>query len=146
MADSEPIGSEAPVHLTSIADTTVRAIPKAPKVIYVSTGKTIRQTIVSTAIAGSRIVSVSAYSSTPEETDDSPFITALGTTVRDGIVATNFLPFGTKIRIPSIFGDKVFVVEDRMSTRFNNHLDIWMPSKSLALQFGRTNASIEIID
>ena len=41
-------------------------------------------------------VIVTAYSSTPEETDSSPRLTAAGTWVREGIVANNFLPFGTK--------------------------------------------------
>src|SRR5882724_9437368 len=48
---------------------------------------------------------VTAYTSVPEETDDTPFITAMGTKTRDGIVATNMLPFGTKVKIPALFGD-----------------------------------------
>ena len=48
---------------------------------------------------------VTAYSSTPEETDDTPFITASNTRVRHGIVATNMLPFGTRIQFPEVFGD-----------------------------------------
>ena len=50
---------------------------------------------------------ITAYSSTPWETDDDPYITAAGTRVREGIVANNYFPFGTKIRIPEIFGDKI---------------------------------------
>lgn len=89
---------------------------------------------------------VTAYSSTPEETDDTPFITASGSHVRDGIVATNLLPFGTKVMIPEYFGDKVFVVEDRMHSRKDNNLDVWMPSKSLALKFGITYTKIVVIE
>lgn len=88
---------------------------------------------------------VTAYSSTPEETDDTPFTTASGTTVRDGIVATNLLPFGTKVMIPEHFGDKVFVVEDRMHQRKTNNLDVWMESKEKALRFGITQATILVI-
>ena len=69
---------------------------------------------------------VTAYSSSPDETDNTPFITASGKTVRDGVVATNVLPFGTKIKIPSLFGDKIFTVEDRMHRRMKNVMDIWM--------------------
>ncbi|MDP3003980.1 MAG: hypothetical protein Q8N43_00505, partial [Candidatus Azambacteria bacterium] len=36
-------------------------------------------------------VVLTAYSSTPDQTDDTPFITASNTRVRDGIVAANFL-------------------------------------------------------
>ncbi len=89
---------------------------------------------------------VTAYSSTPEETDDTPFITAQGTMVRDGIIAANFLPFGTKVQIPSLFGDKIFVVEDRMHRRKTNNVDIWMPTKMDALQFGAHKAQIAVLN
>lgn len=89
---------------------------------------------------------VTAYSSTPEETDNSPFITASNKYVNDGIVAANFLPFGTKIKIPSLFGNKVFVVEDRMSEKRNNYIDIWMPSKEEAKKFGVHYTTIIIVD
>src|SRR5258708_6536739 len=56
-------------------------------------------------------VRVTAYSSTPDQTDDTPFITASGYHVHDGVIAANFLPFGTKLTIPSVFGDKIFTVE-----------------------------------
>ena len=75
-----------------------------------------------------------------------PMITASGTRSREGIVATNFLPFGTKIRVPSIFGDRVFTVEDRMSSRFQNTVDIVVPSQTAAINFGVKNAYIEILE
>jgi 3D (Asp-Asp-Asp) domain-containing protein len=100
---------------------------------------------VNPAPAAVKKVYITAYSSTPEETDDTPFITASGKMVRDGIVASNFLAMGTKIRIPAIFGDKVFVVEDRMHPRMTNVVDVWMPTKDQAKQFGRTYAEIEIL-
>ncbi len=93
-----------------------------------------------------RKVWITAYSSTPEETDDTPFITASGKTVRDGIVAANFLPIGCKIQIPSLFGNKTFVVEDRMNSRYKNSVDIWMTSKSKALYFGASYADIVILN
>jgi len=74
-----------------------------------------------------------------------PHITASGTYVRDGIVAANFLPFGTKIRIPQIFGDKVFVVEDRLSPQKKYHIDVWFPSYEEALRFGAHLTYIEIL-
>ena len=89
---------------------------------------------------------VTAYSSTPEETDSTPFITARNTYVRDGIVAVNFLPFGTKLQIPEHFGDKVFTVEDRMHRRKTNFVDIWMPTKDEAKRFGISYTSIVILE
>lgn len=89
---------------------------------------------------------VTAYSSTPEETDETPFVTASNTEVRHGIVATNDLPFGTKIQIPDVFGDQVFTVEDRMHRRKENWIDIWMPAKADALRFGiRKEATIVVL-
>jgi 3D (Asp-Asp-Asp) domain-containing protein len=88
---------------------------------------------------------VTAYSSSPDETDDTPFITASGIKVRDGIVATNVLPFGTKIKLPSLFGDKIFTVEDRMSRRLKNTIDIWMSTKQKALRFGVAQAKVVIV-
>jgi 3D (Asp-Asp-Asp) domain-containing protein len=92
-------------------------------------------------------VVITAYSSAPEETDDTPFTTASGKHVADGIVANNMLPMGTKIRIPSLYGDKVFVVEDRMNKRKSDyHIDIWMTSKPLAINFGVKTAEIEVLE
>lgn len=90
---------------------------------------------------------ITAYSSTPEETDETPFITASGTAVRDGIVANNLLPFGSKVRIPALYGDKIFVVEDRMHSRKGNyHLDIWFSDSNEAKSFGSELAYIEILE
>ena len=91
-------------------------------------------------------VMVTAYSSTVWETQGDPFITASGSRVRDGIVANNLLNFGAKIRLPEIFEDKVFVVEDRMHWRKGYyHVDVWFPSHEEALAFGAKLTEIEIL-
>lgn len=88
---------------------------------------------------------ITAYSSTVDQTDCTPFITASGSWVEDGIVAANFLPFNTKIRIPEYFGDKVFVVKDRMNRRHNNRVDIWFSTRKEATNFGITQTDIEVL-
>lgn len=90
---------------------------------------------------------VSAYTSSVDQTDSTPFITASGSYVRDGIAAANFLPMGTKFRIPKLFGDKVFVVEDRMNSRYNGttHVDIFMEDGRAARLFGMQNAQLEVL-
>lgn len=93
-----------------------------------------------------REVWVTAYSSSPDETDNTPFETASMTSVREGIIAANFLPFGTKVLIPELFGDTIFVVEDRMHERKKDFIDIWMPSKEEALRFGINRAEIVILN
>ena len=92
-------------------------------------------------------VVITAYSSTPDQTDDTPFITASGKPVASNIVANNGLPFGTKIKIPALYGDKVFVIGDRMNKRMGNHrFDLWFPSRDLAINFGVKTAEIEILE
>lgn len=96
-------------------------------------------------IVTSTKVWITAYSSNEDETDNTPFITAYMTNVREGIVATNMFPFGTKLRIPQLFGDKIFTVEDKMHRRKKNFVDIWMPSKEEAKKFGINFTEIAIL-
>lgn len=92
-------------------------------------------------------VIITAYSSTPWETWGDPFITAAGTEVRKGIIANNLLPFGTKVKIPELYGEKIFVVEDRMNSKKGNyHFDIWFPSYEEALSFGAKKTYIEVLE
>src|SRR3989338_8592683 len=41
-----------------------------------------------------RVMTLTAYSSSADETDSTPFITASGSKTRHGVVASNDLPFG----------------------------------------------------
>ena len=92
-------------------------------------------------------VDLTAYTSSVEECDADPFTTADGSTTHDGIIAANFLPFNTKVRIPELFGDKVFEVHDRMNKKFSYRIDVWMEKKSDMWQFGfKRNALIEIVE
>ena len=90
-------------------------------------------------------IPITAYSSTPGQTDASPFITASGSHVRDGIVAANFLPIGTEVKIPELYGDKVFVVEDRMNGRYWYKMDIWMKTYPEAKNFGLKYAEVTVV-
>lgn len=89
-------------------------------------------------------VLATAYNSDVWQTDSTPFTTASGTTVRHGVIAANFLPIGTKVKIPKYFGDQIFVVEDRMNKRYWHRVDIWMESRDEAKEFGVRNVEIEI--
>ena len=99
------------------------------------------------AIVGNETVevTVTAYSSREGETDNTPYLTAAGTTVRTGVVAANWLPLGTQVRIPEYFGDQVFTVEDRMARKNYSKLDVWFPSTSDALRFGVRTTRVEIL-
>lgn len=89
---------------------------------------------------------ITAYTSTPDQTDDTPFIAASGKRVHDGMIAANGLPFGTIVKIPRLYGNKEFVVWDRMNARYGyGHMDIWLDaSKAEARKFGRKHIEVEI--
>lgn len=92
-------------------------------------------------------VVITGYSSTTWQTDDSPFITASGKFVEDGIVANNMLPFGTFVKIPEIYGDKIFIVEDRMNSKKGNyHVDVWFEDYYQAKEFGAKTTYIEVLE
>jgi 3D (Asp-Asp-Asp) domain-containing protein len=90
-----------------------------------------------------KLVLVTAYSSTVDQTDSTPFITASGTHVHDGTIAANFLKFGTKVKFPSLYGDKIFTVEDRMKSDYK--VDIWFPTRQEAKNFGVKRVEMEIL-
>lgn len=89
---------------------------------------------------------LTAYSSTPDQTDGDPFTAASGKRVHDGMIAANWLPFGTKVKIPELFGDKIFTVEDRMNARYGfGRIDVWMEAERKTVNlFGVKRATVEI--
>lgn len=98
------------------------------------------------------MVTASAYTSTPYQTDSTPFITANGEHVYWGGVAANIIdtngrniPFGTKIMIPKLFGDQIFTVNDRMNRRYKNNVDLWFPNITDAREFGRRTIEVVVI-
>ncbi len=93
---------------------------------------------------------ITAYTSEVGQCDNSPCITASGFNVcrhnQEDTIAANFLKFGTKIRIPELFGDRIFIVRDRMNKKYNNRIDIWMKNKQQAVKLGKKLAKIEILN
>ncbi len=73
-------------------------------------------------------------------------LTASGKIAKYGMVATNLYPFGTKIKIEGL---GVFTVEDRISKRYNNRIDVWVgygkEANVKAKQMGLQNKRIEIL-
>ncbi|MFC1663081.1 hypothetical protein ACFL04_02865 [Patescibacteria group bacterium] len=91
-------------------------------------------------------LTMTAYSSTPDQTSGDPFITASGARVRDGVVAHNYLPIGTKVRFPEEFGDQVFTVLDRLNPRHGQYVvDRWTETREEAIQWGARVVKMEII-
>ena len=90
-------------------------------------------------------VIATAYTPRPEETDETPYLTAAGTKTREGVIAANWLPFGTKVKIDG----KIYTVEDRMNSRytasFPARIDIVFNSLEKAKKFGKQKIEIEIM-
>jgi 3D (Asp-Asp-Asp) domain-containing protein len=102
----------------------------------------IRATVPTIPVGTTLHVVSSAYAPTKYQTDASPCITASGTRVRPGVIATNFLPLGTIISIEN----KKYIVEDRMNARYTGYIiDIWLPSTQEAINFGRQVFDITIV-
>ena len=87
---------------------------------------------------------ISAYTSSEDETDASPWINASGGRPGHGSVACPArLEFGQRILIAS----KEYVCDDRMAKRYRdvNFFDIWVETKAEAFEFGRQEIEVEIL-
>ncbi|MBT4722267.1 3D domain-containing protein [Candidatus Falkowbacteria bacterium] len=95
-------------------------------------------------------VIATAYSSTVDQCDDTPCITANGFNVCEhGIedtIAANFLRFGTRVKLPEVSGDKIYIVRDRMNPKYDHRIDLWMTSRNKAITFGKRLVKIEIVE
>lgn len=99
-------------------------------------------------------VTCTAYSSTPDQTDSTPFITASMQRVQPGIIALSrdllrrYTPgapfdFGDYVEI---IGLGVFRVEDTMHRRWRRRLDLWVESRAEAWRWGRREMLIGLVD
>ena len=99
--------------------------------------------------ATGHLLTVTAYSPRPQETDDTPFITASNSRVREGIVAVSpdlyrqGWKFGRKVYVEN-YG--VYVIEDLMGKRTKKHLDIFFDDTENALEFGKRKLRVYLLD
>jgi 3D (Asp-Asp-Asp) domain-containing protein len=98
-------------------------------------------------------VVVTAYSSTADQTDNTPCIAAKGFDLckayaelgEGNTIAANFLAINKQIKLPELFGEKTFVVRDRMNERYGQgRIDVWMPTREMAKEFGVKRVKMEI--
>lgn len=122
---------------------------KSPKNIFTKIKIEDKEIVQKDIILSISVHLITAYNSETGQTDNSPCITANNFNVCnrgvEDTIAANFLKFGTKVKIPELFGDRVFIVRDRMNKRYPNRIDIWMKNKKDAMKFGSKIAKIEII-
>lgn len=101
-------------------------------------------------IWGSRTVTATAYNSLEYQTNSNPHITAFGDSLIPGLkyiaVSRDLLRLGLKHNIPvKIEGlDGVYLVKDKMHSRWKNRIDIYMGvDVSAAKQWGRRKVCID---
>lgn len=88
------------------------------------------------------IATVTAYTSSIDETDSTPDITASGTRTRIGVAACPpQYAFGTRVQI----GGKEYLCEDRMADKFADRFDVWRPTKKEAYTFGKRRTLVAVI-
>lgn len=86
---------------------------------------------------------VTGYSSTIDQTDDTPFITASGKEVKDGILACpRKYPFESKFEIDG----KEYICEDRLHIRYDDRFDIWFSTREQAKAFGTSIKNIKLLN
>ncbi|MBD3161896.1 MAG: hypothetical protein GF346_06405 [Candidatus Eisenbacteria bacterium] len=99
-------------------------------------------------------VTVTGYTSVPEQTDDTPFLTATLSPTRPGTLAlsrdllrtfTRGAPFdfGDRVLIP---GMGIYVVEDTMHPRWAHRADIWFRDNETARRWGRRQVYLARVD
>ncbi len=91
-------------------------------------------------------LTITAYSSRECETDNTPFITSIGDSVRWGTVAFSRdllkkYGYGTLVYIEHM---GLFRVSDTMHRRKRGAVDIWFPLTEKALEFGRREMEVHI--
>lgn len=106
-------------------------------------------------------VTMTAYSSEEAQTSGDPTVTATGEEVGPGTLAVSRdllqseLPYGTTVRVvevdssPNACGGWVpgiiLEVQDTMHPRMSNRVDIWVPTREEAIQWGRCVAVLEVV-
>jgi 3D (Asp-Asp-Asp) domain-containing protein len=86
----------------------------------------------------SKDVTVTCYTSRPEETDDTPWTTSSNTNVRPGIIAVSRDLYPLLIGKTVILeGYGTFKVRDKMNARYANSVDIWCGDLEAAKRHGR---------
>jgi 3D (Asp-Asp-Asp) domain-containing protein len=106
-----------------------------------------------------------AYNSIPNQTDSSPFHTSTGARTRYGIIALSRdllkrIPYGSRVQLEdngswasgrgrgkynAMLKNTVFVVEDTMHPRKSGTVDVWLPARDRAMQWGVRRLNMQIL-
>jgi len=92
---------------------------------------------------------ITVYQAVKEQCDSTPDIGAGGIVAKNGVplgnyFANNGMKFGTKIVIPSLSGDKIWICKDRMNRRYGgDRIDLLIGLKDKI--YGQRTAEVYII-
>jgi len=156
---SKPVSSKPAPSKPDAGKVIIAAPPAKPSSVQPALKPTTTVRDVQASSARSYVVRSTAYNSTPGQTDGSPHITATGTRTRFGVVALSrdllsFIPYGSRIRIQDLSGtsynamlaNTVFIVEDTMNARMWRKVDVWMGTRSQALNWGSRSIRITVLN
>lgn len=89
------------------------------------------------------VATVTAYTSSEDETDENPFENASGGVPGEGSIACpSKYEFGTRVEIEG----RTYVCDDRMNARYRDteRFDVWMPTKAEAKKWGKQELPVAI--
>ena len=90
-----------------------------------------------------RIVECTAYTSSEDECGKDDGITASGVKAVEGVtVAADDIPLGTRVLIDG----HEYIVQDRFGGDYRNRIDIYHEDVSRAIEFGRRQKKIRILE
>jgi 3D (Asp-Asp-Asp) domain-containing protein len=96
-----------------------------------------------------RTLTVTAYSAERAQTDDTPNHTATNNRVRPGIIAVSRdlfdqgWVFGKKVYIKGL---GIYTIDDLMAAHKSEQIDVFMPSTRRAIQFGKKELNVYLLD
>lgn len=135
-------------------DVAIKAENKPVKTLEVNVEQTKIQKTEKVEIKRTIIVTATAYSSTPWQTDDTPCVTATGYDVCNktkNIIAVSrdlvrSLGYHKQVMLPQLYGEEIFYIEDTMNERFMNRIDVHHNSTKDAREFGlKRNIELQVI-
>lgn len=112
------------------------------------------------------VLRATGYNSLESQTDDTPFVTAIGSQTRPGIVAISRdllagrVPYGSLVRLKDLGGyygggygkfqamldaQGLFTVEDTLHQRKTQQVDVWFTSYYDALEWGIRRVELEVV-
>ncbi len=85
---------------------------------------------------------ITYYTASSDECGKSDGIGAAGVRMEPGMVACDFLPLWSKVRIDG----KTYVVTDRFGGGYTDKIDVFCTDKSYALRMGKSVKEVEMVE